>query len=214
MGRADRIANEAIRTRGCLVRALKATLTPMIGLRINVFLASLSLCSCSVADRTPLLAFRNPVDALLVRTGLNGVFDFHACTHRERQDGLEVLAYVPADQCYVFGESERFSGSWQTGRFKSDFVADQTTRKPNKGYIERHGWLIVDRAKLPADLKYAREKGPRTFSLAFIGRRSKYSGSYGHTGSIGDIIIVDRLISILATTAPSPADRLSTLSKE
>jgi hypothetical protein len=163
----------------------------------SCLLLILFLAGCSSRDSTPAAAYRDPVDRVTVALGLNGLFGY-ACYHDEGN----VRVFVGMTRCYRFGPERRMRGVWRDEFEGSQFFPGRTTPP---GEDDRSGiWLSVEENEaVKAAIGHKRgEPWPRLFLLDFVGRRTLYSGDYGHMGMSRDYVVVDRLVSAKALPQP------------
>lgn len=115
-----------------------------------------------------------------------------------------VIGYVATDQCYKLEGPRRYRGTW-IDEFEGQQFIPEGTKAPEwpRGdakspewkrrfdqAVAARIWLNGDRVNLGHDW---RQGGRRVF-IEFIGRKTMYSGNYGHGGMSGHEIIVDRVI--------------------
>ena len=120
--------------------------------------------------------------------------------------GRNVLASLPTDQCFKMEKPQRYRGVYVDAFEGQEFIPEGTTevefpisdpdRDAWKAKFERaHAaaiWLDVSRVSVPHDPNGRSRK----MLIEFVGRKTMYSGSYGHMGMSGNEIIVDRVISV------------------
>lgn len=111
----------------------------------------------------------------------------------------------PTDQCYKMEAPRRYRGVWVDEFEGQAFIPEGTKapkwprgnpespewRKEADRAISATIWLDVERVNLDRE----RHRGGRKF-IEFVGRKTMYSGNYGHMGMSGQEIIVDRVISL------------------
>ena len=116
------------------------------------------------------------------------------------------IGFLPIDQCYRMDKPRRFKGVWIDAFEGQRFIPEGTTphewprtEPTSSGWKEQADraiaaaiWLDVDRVKLGHDFR----NGGRRMLIEFVGRKTMYTGSYGHMGMSGNEIIIDRVISI------------------
>lgn len=157
----------------------------------------LVLAGCSGRDPTPAAAYRDPFDRLRVALGLDGLFG-HACFRREGRGSV----FVGMTRCYRFGPPRRMRGVWRDAFEGSQFFPGRTSPP---GEDDRSGiWLSVEEnAAVRAALGHRRgQPWPRLILLDFVGRRTLYSGGYGHMNMSRDYVVVDRLLSARTLAQP------------
>lgn len=124
------------------------------------------------------------------------------CTFPE--DGA--WASLPTDQCNKMEEPRRYRGIWTNEFEGSAFVLEGTTPpKWPRPYRNTPEWRAqADRAIAasiwldvgPAEFGGRYPRGARKLLIEFVGRKTMYTGHYGHFGMFGNEIIVDRVISL------------------
>lgn len=116
---------------------------------------------------------------------------------------------LPTDQCYKMEKPRRYRGVWvdafegqeflPEGRANPEWPRSDPQSPGFRAQMERARaariWLNVDRVKLRHDFR----NNGRRILIDFIGRKTMYSGWYGHMGMSGNEIIVDRVISLKPT---------------
>lgn len=105
-----------------------------------------------------------------------------------REDG-EFVGYA---NCVDFLPPRRMKGIWVAQFEGSAFVPRTDIGVPEDVYI----WLEPTAAME----KRSRGYKPRYFEIDFVGRRAKYDSQYGHMGGAGQLVLVDRLISMREVT--------------
>lgn len=99
---------------------------------------------------------------------------------------------IEMDRCYRFGPPQRFNGLWAAGFELSRFCAPPAKEcshfapPGNETWIEGAGKYLA-----PED-----QRRDGLFAVDFIGRRSMYPGTYGHSNQYEHAIIVERMLSI------------------
>ena len=112
---------------------------------------------------------------------------------------------LPTDQCVKMEDTRRFRGVW-INEFEGQAFVPEGTKPPawpadNLDEAKRRKQFDVARAEaIWLDMSRVKASAmPRTKArkmlIEFIGRKTAYSGFYGHMGLSGQEIIVDRLIS-------------------
>jgi hypothetical protein len=133
----------------------------------------------------PYMAFIHPIDRqrALARTATQG-FD-EPCTRKKTIDGYEVNEQLPTDQCVHMEPAKVWRGEWVAQYEHTVFcpAAAEQTQCP----------IPNDRIWLSGAM--GGEIGNR-YLVSFVGRKTKYRGSYGHFGLYQSEIIVDRMISL------------------
>lgn len=117
-----------------------------------------------------------------------------------------VIAFKPTDQCYKMEAPRSYRGVW-VDEFEGQAFIPEGAKTPEwpRGNpkspewkkeadraIAATIWLDVERVNLSGE---GRRDG-RKFLIEFVGRKTMYSGHYGHMGMAGQEIIVDRVISL------------------
>jgi hypothetical protein len=125
------------------------------------------------------------------------------CTH-DIEAG--VIGSKPTDQCYKMEAARRYRGVW-VDEFEGQAFIPEGTKAPewprgNPGSPEWKKeadraiaatiWLDVERVSL----LHKGQRGGRKLFIEFVGRKTMYPGNYGHMGTSGQEIIVDRVISV------------------
>lgn len=118
------------------------------------------------------------------------------------------IGSLPTDQCFKMETPRRYRGVWIDEFEGQVFIPEGTTtpewprtHPKSPGWREQFDgaqaasiWIDVGRVKISQELR----KRSHRMLIDFIGRKTMYSGSYGHMGMSGNEIIVDRVISISA----------------
>jgi hypothetical protein len=118
----------------------------------------------------------------------------------------QTLREVPTDQCYKMDPPRRFRGIWIDEFEGQAFIPEGATppewprgERQSPGWQQQFDraqaasiWLDVDRVNLGHEFN----RGSRKLLIDFIGRKTTYTGAYGHMGMSGNEIIVDRVISV------------------
>ena len=102
------------------------------------------------------------------------------------------------EHCVDWGASEHMQGVWVTGFEVSNFIPN-ATQAPGRDDTDWQGtWLTFASGATPDPSIWAERDrmGGAAVALDFIGRRSRRSGDYGHMCGAGQIVIVDRIISM------------------
>lgn len=121
-------------------------------------------------------------------------------------DDGKVVIHRRTDKCFKMDKPRRFRGVWINEFEGQRFVAENATapewphsdpRSPGwKEQFEKARsasiWLSIDRQKI-APLTVSSEK----MLIEFVGRKTRFLGSYGHMGLSGHEIVVDRVISLV-----------------
>lgn len=127
----------------------------------------------------------------------------YPCTFHIETD---VIGTLPTDQCYKMEMSRRYRGVWVDEFEGQRFIPEGTSppewprtdpKSPGwRGLFERArlATIWLDASRVTFDKKN-RQNGGRWF-IEFFGRKTLYSGAYGHFGMSGQEIIVDRVISL------------------
>lgn len=116
------------------------------------------------------------------------------------------LGSLPTDQCYKMERPRRYRGVW-VDEFEGQRFIPESTSPPEwpRTDAKSAGWREqFERARLATiwfngsrvDLNVMpRYRGTRRF-IEFVGRKTKYSGAYGHFGMSGQEVIVDQVIAL------------------
>lgn len=152
------------------------------------------LAGCSPKGQTPPAAFLHFRDRLLVRLGpLQELIGFPCA----RWNGRE---YVPTEitDCVYFEKPRLFRGVWIYQFEGSDFIEDAVHSAAPES---REGvWLATGDHKVrlgPTGFREDLGRYPvQKFRVQFIGRKTSYSGRYGHLGGSKHLIVVDRFKQI------------------
>ncbi len=118
--------------------------------------------------------------------------------------GANMIGRLPTEECYRMDKARRFSGIWidefEGQKFILEGMMPPEWPRTNPG---SPGWKkAAERAQAASIwLDASRVKLGHSYSghkrrIEFIGRKTRYTGSYGHMGLSGNEIIVDRLISV------------------
>jgi hypothetical protein len=122
------------------------------------------------------------------------------CVKRRTENGFEVYASIPADQCLKFTKPQRMHGLWRNDFEGSQFCpAHSRECSPSASGSREQTWFD-QRFSLPP--QYKRQPPGGLYEVEFIGRRSQYSGMYGHFGMFNQEVIADRLISLKEIQPP------------
>ena len=160
-------------------------------------------------DATPLIAYRDPLDALRSLSP----FGPPPCVVR---DASGMLASLPVDRCMWMRKPERLKGIWLDEFEGSRFFEGATTaaqairqvcgrprgRGPWGEWLEEGRW--------PSPPLEPGEGRARLIRLEFVGRRTAYPGSYGHFGGSRSLVLADRLSKaevIFTSTEPYLTDQ-------
>ena len=156
----------------------------------------LGLAACG--NGTPLVAYKSSVDAIASILPLS-IIGIYACADATVMDGVEVIQGRPFDQCYRMQPQRRFRGIWLDqfegsaffeNAVDADAVKQQIVRECSSRNVKRE-WLSYSDERLTPD----GSGEARLVAMDFIGRQTAYDGSYGHFGSSGSLVLVDRVIA-------------------
>jgi hypothetical protein len=124
----------------------------------------------------------------------------------EYQIDSSTFGSLPDDQCVKMGGPRRYRGVWVDEFEGQQFIPAGTTpphwphsdpRSPEwreQSELIRRASIWFDTERLNLNRK-SHQFGKR-WLIEFIGRKTKYAGSYGHMGMSGQEIVADRLILI------------------
>lgn len=116
-----------------------------------------------------------------------------------------VIGFRPTDQCYKMEAPRHYRGVWIDAFEGQQFIPDGVTipawpetdpgtpewrEQADRAQAARI-WLNVDHTDLG---KRSTGEGKKVH-VEFIGRKTQYTGAYGHMGMFGNAIIVDQLLS-------------------
>ena len=118
------------------------------------------------------------------------------------------IGSLPTDECYKMEEPRRYRGVWINEFEGQAFVPEGTTAPiwprgdpKTPGWSEKLEqarsatiWLDVEQT----DLRNQFRRNGQKVLVEFVGRKTAYSGAYGHFGMAGHEIIVDRVLSATA----------------
>jgi len=142
----------------------------------------------------PPAAYIDPTDQLIVRTGEGVPGRPFPCAREKTEQGISVIERMPTDKCFRMLPAQRWRGLWRNNFEGSQFCAAPAVVCDYHSPGERV-WLNADRV---------RGRRGALYSLQFVGRKTMYTGPYGHMGMSDQEIIVDRVISIKMVQAPPP----------
>lgn len=169
--------------------------------RAAILLFGLAIGACD-SRRTPAAAYQRLSDRLSVAVGLPPF----GCFRDEEILGDKVSVGLPNDQCVKFDPPKRWRGLWLNDFEGSQFCAAPAKRCQFVWIEDRREpqiWLDTTRVRLPQPLGSSEEERfGGLYAVEFIGRRTKYAGSYGHMGVFDHDMIVDRMISMKTIQAP------------
>jgi hypothetical protein len=139
-------------------------------------------------------AFLRPEDQKAAERLNNGHSAPFPCTYEKTELGTRVIASLPTDQCYKMSKPERMRGFWN-----DEFEGSQFCTAPKECfYPHSDTWLEF------ADPKMQRRTPTGAlYAVEFIGRRSLYSGSFGHFGMFKNDVVVDQMISMKQVQPPA-----------
>lgn len=149
-------------------------------------LAALSMLSGCEDYAPQAAAYRDPLDRLMVSTGLTGLLFDYPCRD------IEAVAHDYYEQCYQFLEPERMQGIWIDAFEDNRFYPGSSRNIPDYEEDEHRLMLVINNRSLPPSLG-VRPDGGRLIDIEFVGRRTKVPGPYHQTRE--HIILVDRVLS-------------------
>lgn len=164
-----------------------------------------------------MIAYSHTADALAAVFPL-GVFGIYPCAHRQKESGIDVIVSIPDDQCFKMLPATRFRGIWLDEFEGSSFFenarnADEVKTKLRGILADRGGSEWLGWSKEGESIPLARSsRGYRLIAIDFIGRRTAYSGKYGHLGGWKSEVLVDRVITartIFVAKTPYLEDELA-----
>jgi hypothetical protein len=149
------------------------------------------------------VAYRNPLDALRVALGLANA-GTPVCGHREKRGELDLVVFNGNANCYRLSSPRRMRGVWDFDLELSAFQEDPSGA-PGAAQKPAHvAWLDIEQVQAPQEYRVGTFILPGKYSIEFIGRRSLFSGGYGHFGMSQNLVVVDRVLS-MRRTGPSSA---------
>lgn len=166
---------------------------------VTVFgLAMASRAGAGIGDQPPPEAFLDPIDQQIARTGIGVPGRPSPCTKETPSGAYKLVVRAPTDKCVRMEQPTRWKGLWRAAFEGSQFCPEPATSCGKKVEGDRI-WLT---------------RGPRKggyeselYRIEFVGRKTKYKGSYGHFGMYDQEIIVDRVISKELVWAPPPPSK-------
>lgn len=111
--------------------------------------------------------------------------------------------FLPTQECYKMDRPRRFRGVWIDEFEGQEFVPDGQAKlewprsgvRPEERERVRATKIWIDFSLVGGGRKF-RDRGGGKSQVEFIGRKTRYAGSYGHMGLFAHYIIVDRVISV------------------
>ena len=135
---------------------------------------------------TPIAAFIDPVDQKIALTGLPVGERYEPCMRQKVIDGEKVTTNLPTDQCVFMDQPKVWHGRWVNQYENSVFCPAGANQMGCDG-ATADIWLTAG----PLNGEYG-----QSYSVSFVGRKTRYAGGYGHLASYPTEIVVDRVISI------------------
>lgn len=135
---------------------------------------------------TPYMAYVDPVDQQIAWTGMPVEGRSEPCSRAVTVGGETTQTTIPTDECVFMEEPKLWRGRWLNQYEDSAFCSFSGSRTECDA-ANFDVWLSIDRAA---------GKLGRTYSIAFIGRKTRYDGGYGHMGGYRSEIIVDRVLAL------------------
>lgn len=113
------------------------------------------------------------------------------CLNLIRQKGLVAMP-DRADQCFKMTAPQRFKGVWRR-EFELSRFCPVSTSTCGHAYTGNEIWLSFGD-------NVAKEMPARNglYSIEFVGRKTLLRGMFGHMGTFGHEVLVDRLIAVKA----------------
>ncbi len=152
---------------------------------------------------TPPEAYLDPADQEIARTGRGTEDRPFPCARYKKYPGIDepVIESLPTDECVQMTEPQIWTGIWRDEFEGSQFCAAPATRCAFDSQAERVWLAQRDKSFKGGQRPY----DGSLYAVEFLGRRTKYPGSYGHLGVSQHEIIVDRMLSIRKLDPDPPA---------
>lgn len=158
------------------------------------------------AQTTPARAYQRWQDRVVVATRLPVFGAKPVCATQWVSD--ENGGYwdeLPIDQCVKFDAPLRMHGLW-----RNDFEGSQLCPAPatdcSFNTPGERIWLDYALPLPGTEPKRFTVQPGGLYAVQFVGRQTKYKGSYGHMGVFDHQVIVDRMISIRELEPPPPPE--------
>lgn len=132
------------------------------------------------------MAYIDPTDRQIASTRMAVNGRYEPCTREQVVSGEVVIATLPTDQCVYMEPARVWNGSWLNEYERSVFWPAEASQKAGD---EPYFAIWLTGGPMEGEVG-------QTYTVSFVGRKTRYSGGYGHLGSYADEIIVDRVISI------------------
>jgi hypothetical protein len=113
---------------------------------------------------------------------------------------LQSGKYVGDLQCWPFSRPQRMHGVWLVAMEASMFAPNATRVTPEAP--PDLAWLQTDLKNRPEIVAAGQKAGNRAYLIDLLGRQSLCDGNFGHFGSYGREVIVDRIYSIHPIPVP------------
>jgi hypothetical protein len=148
-----------------------------------------------VQQQIPPEAYLDPVDQEIARTGTptgNRTAPCEILKSQHYEDGIlhQQVEWLPTEKCVKMDAPKHWHGLWRNEFEGSQFCPGEPADCTYE--VGPRIWFSW-RGKFPNALK-PRISG--VYEIEFVGRKTSYSGTYGHFGLFDDEIIADRIISI------------------
>jgi hypothetical protein len=171
-------------------------------------LLHLGACAPGYVESIPAEAYVHRRDRIIkALEPLSELFGLSPCG-RPTGDGL--LVYEGGPACYRFDEPRRFRGVWLY-EFEGSTFAEGADRVPPSDWFDPGGsaWLDFNSGIDPtANMKLHDARTGQylvhAYYIDIVGRRTTYSGGYGHLGMSRHEIIADRILEMRPLRPPQP----------
>jgi len=134
----------------------------------------------------PIAAFKDPIDQKIALTGLPVAGRYEPCVRQLAIDGEKVTTHLPTEQCVLMDEPKVWHGRW-VNQYENSVFCPTGAKQMECDGAKAEIWLTSG----PLNGEYG-----QSYSVSFVGRKTKYDGGYGHLSSYPAEIVVDRVISI------------------
>lgn len=119
-----------------------------------------------------------------------------ACLNLIKFGGIEAMP-PEVDRCYPMTPVRHWHGLWRDVFEEQRFYPFLSSHSSHKALDDKI-WIEFK----PGSRPFTGSPTGKTYSISFLGRRTRVVGHYGHLGMSPHVIVVDRLISI----SPAQAD--------
>lgn len=163
----------------------------------------LSLITLSGCNRTgrPWAAYLHQRDAIAAYVPVLALFDIYPCARVEERGQEAIIGSVPLDQCVRMQPARRMRGIWldefEDSRFFEDVRGPAKVRAiiaAEHDVWPRGEWIDLAWPQYN-ELHDDQQSNSRMFLIDLVGRRTAFSGHYGHMGGSRTEVLVDRIIS-------------------